>query len=152
MTDPVVPDIADAMLHVDYPGGGERPHTEVLPARWLDDNRFELASHSLFIPLGPGDVVTATYGLVTGVARHAEDWVIEVFIDHRFSDDYAAELFVRWQRDVRLTETSPLTCRISSSTREWVDRNVVSCGGLDFIDVLRQPMQIIDFDAAVAAS
>lgn len=132
--------IADAVLRVGYPGTIE-PHEELLQAQHIGGDHFMLAQHSQFLPLGPGDVVTAADGLLTDVVSLAAVYVVDVFIDHHRADEEATQRFENWRRDVDVTQTSTLTARISTVTREWVDRTVVPDPAVFHIDLMRRPEQ-----------
>lgn len=124
-------------LKIKYPD-----HTEAIDAEPCEQG-FRLKGHSLFLPLGPGDVVTADRGIVTGVVSTEPVFMVEAYFPINTPAEHVRAMAQRWRAATYVTQPTALSVLISSLSLQWV-RDVVE-PNVWWVDLLRVPGQPVDY-------
>lgn len=105
-------------LKVIYPD-----HVEAIQAEPSGEN-FRLLGHSLFLPLAPGDIVSARDGAITGVISSAPVFMIEAYFPINTPPEEVRQKAKEWGAATHVTMPTALTVILSSKSREWIEEVV----------------------------
>lgn len=170
------------LLRLDYPALSAQTNEEIyeyLAYRPADDPEFadtlaepgldvaELTQHAMFIPLAPGDVLAYEIetSVPTRILRPAHVWTLNV--EFHTPTNLAVgvvlpptdpamvairESIERWQQQAWATQSTGLSCYVSSNNREWLEREVIGCRYVEHTEVIRHPGMEIDLAVAIESA
>lgn len=109
---------------------------------------YKLTKHSYFLPLAPGDIVTAADDVVTGVVHQEPVFIVEAFFAIGTPPETVRAKAREWARATHVTQSTALTVLVSSTSHQWIT-DVVEPEAWD-MQLVRTPGQTFDFKEKVA--
>lgn len=115
-----------------------------------DGEHYRLTKHSYFLPLAPGDVVSADEdGYVTGIVEQRDDlFVVEAFFALGTRPEHVRAVAAQWRRATDVTQSTALTVLVSSTSHAWITDEVEPHASFD-MQLVRTPGQTINFEERV---
>jgi hypothetical protein len=117
-------------------------HIEALDVEPVGEN-FRLKQHSYFLPLAPGDIVSAKDGKVTGVITQQPVFMIEAFFPINTPPEHVRQKAREWRQATDVTQPTALTVLVTSTSHEWLKDTIEPA--VWWVELLRVPNQEIDF-------
>lgn len=133
------------MLTIQYPTFRERvTGRQVSPGVW------ELTDFSRFLPLAPGDRVKVTPEKeVVGYINLTDLVVVEAYFRMDCTPEQVKAAADVWHRSTRVQVSSPLTVLVACGNACWLEHEVEQHPDVDWVDIVRVPMQTFSWDQKV---
>lgn len=116
-------------------------HIEAVDAAPDGDN-FRLTQHAYFLPLAPGDIVTAEDGWITGVVTSEPVFMVQAYFPINTPPELVRAKCKEWRAATDVCQATALTALISSRSHEWI-RDVVE-PEVWWVELLRVPGAEVD--------
>lgn len=129
-------------IKIEYP-----EHVEALTVEPAGEH-FRLKQHSYFLPLTPGDILSAVDGVVTGVVEQQPVFMIEAFFPINTPPEHVRQKAREWRMATDVTMPTALTLLISSTSHQWLKDTIEPA--VWWVELVRAPNQAIDFRDKVA--
>lgn len=117
-------------------------HVEAIAAA-PEGEHFRLAGHSLFLPLAPGDLVSAEDGVITGVLDCAQVFMVEAYFPINTAAEIVRDKAKEWATATDVTQPTALTVILSSCSREWIEDEVRPA--VWWVELIRVPGAHFDY-------
>lgn len=121
-------------------------HTEAVGAVPDGDN-FRLTQHAYFVPLAPGDIVTAEDGWITGVVSQEPVFMVQAYFPINTPPEYVRAKCAEWQTATDVTRATALTALITSQSHQWL-KDVIE-PEVWWVELLRVPGAVVDIKEAL---
>ena len=133
------------MLTIQYPTFRERvTGRQVSPGVW------ELTDFSRFLPLAPGDRVKVTPEKEeVGYINLTDQVVVEAYFRMDCTPEQVKAAADVWHRSTRVQVSSPLTVLVACGNACWLEHEVEAHPDVDWVDIVRVPMQTFSWDQKV---
>ena len=133
------------MLTIQFPTFRERlAGREVAPGVW------ELSEFSRFMPLAPGDRVKVTPEReVVGYTNLTDMIVVEAYFRMDATTEEVQAAADVWHRSTHVQVSSPLTVLVACGNACWLEHEVEGHPSVDYVDIVRVPLQSFEWDQKV---
>lgn len=127
-------------LKINYPD-----HVEAVSAEPHGEH-YRITRHSYFLPLAPGDIVSADADLnVTGIVEQRNDlFIVEAYFPINTKPEVVRARAQEWRRATDVTQTTALTVLVSSTSHKWITDEVEPHATFD-MQLIRTPGQTVNF-------
>lgn len=113
-----------------------------------DGENFRMTQHGYFVPLAPGDVVTAEDGWITGVVSQEPVFMIQAYFPINTPPEVVRAKCDEWRTATDVTRATALTALITSRSHQWLTDVIEP--QVWWVELLRVPGATIDVTQALA--
>lgn len=121
-------------------------HVEAINAEQVG-SFYRLTSHSMFLPLSPGDMVRAEDGVITGVVSTEPVFMVEAYFPINTPAEVVRAKAREWGLATNVTQPTALTVLVSSLSRRWIEDVVKPA--VWWVELIRVPGTEINYTQEV---